>query len=532
MVKKSSLLLCSGLLLFSVNSFADLNTINALSQQGAWISAWHLLDQEQPPQNAPQWPKWETVRLNTLVQNPEWPLTATDHLLNASQSADKTLSQLAASLLFKQAIQQRNSVDTQKWGWLLLNSATSDSEQRRIRRRLIDSYLWDEQVNDAATAITRYQQDFGPLPSEDLIGLTQTLLHLNAIQTAKTWINQLPAGHPVQLALAWKLQLLPPDRLLQLAQQSQTRAADIRNWQLISVLSPANTSLRLTALEQLCANNAEALADIPAVTAHSLWQAYTEYGLSHAMQLNLIQGEDESWLKQASLEVNPVDARALWAWLSLNSQEETIRFQALEALQNSLITTPEGRAIWLALALEPQTPILPAPLRYKSALIAKTAGNKQAETALWLTLTEIPSGIASTDWYLQKAAALVKKAPPIAAASLKHLSQLDVVFNNEQTEILLATLNQLPPTDRAPLLQSLAAKLRLSTPSSLKTLGQMYLQQGDMEALCDTWLKLSALEPNPANQALALNALEAAGRQMDAQNLRIIWSKSGPRKKP
>lgn len=532
MVKKLSLLFYSGLLLFSANIFADLNTINTLSQQGAWASAWHLLDQEQPPQNDPQWAKWQTVRLNSLTQNPEWPATATTHLLDASQSTDKSLSRLAVSLLFKQAAQQHNALNAQKWGWLLLNSAANDTEHRRIRRVLIDSYLWDGQVNDAVTAMTRYQQDFGPLGGEDLINLTQSFLRLNALQAAKAWINQLPAGHPVQLTLAWKLQLLPADRLLQLAQQAQARSADIRNWQLISTLSPSNTSLRLTALEQLCSSKAEALADIPPVSAATLWQAYTDYGLTHGMQLNLIQGEDESWLKQASIESNPVDSRALWAWLSLNAQEQTLRTQALELLQNSLATTAEGRATWLALALDLQAQQQLTELRYKSALIAKAIGNKKAEATLWQTLTEIPTGISSTDWHLQKAAALITTAPQTALSELQILSQSEVALSIDQSDLLLNTLSQLSPIERTPLLKSLVPKLRIDTPSSLKKLGQMYLQQGNLNALCDTWLKLSIMEPNPANQALALSALESAGRHLDAQNLRATWSKSSLRKKP
>lgn len=532
MVKKLSLLFYSGLLLFSPNIFADLTTINTLSQQGAWATAWHLLDQEQPPKNDPQWPKWEMVRLNTLTQNPEWPVTAATHLLDTSQSTDKTLSRLAASLLVKQAAQQHNPLDTQKWGWLLLNSAVSDVEQRRIRRVLIDSYLWEGQVNDAVTAMTRYQQDFGPLGGEDLINLTQSFLRLNALQAAKAWVNQLPAGHPVQLTLAWKLQLLPPDRLLQLAQQAQARSADIRNWQLISVLSPINTPLRLTALEQLCASKAEPLADIPPVTATTLWQAYTDYGLMRAMQLNLIQGEDEAWLKQARIESNPVDARALWAWLSLNAQEQTLRSQALELLQNSLTVTTEGRTTWLALALEPQILQQPAELRYKSALIAKAIGNREAEVALWQTLTEIPTGISNTDWHLLKAAALVTTTPQIASSELQALSQSGVALSTEQSDLLLTTLSQLTLIKRTPLLKDLVPKLKLDKPNSLKNLGQIYLQQGDLNALSDTWLKLSILEPSPAHQALALSALESAGRHLDAQNLRAAWSKSNLRKKP
>lgn len=531
MTKRSHPLFGLGLLFLSQVLFADITTVNTLIQQGAWESAQKMLDAEQPNNSDAKWQQWEITRLNLINASPSWPDSAYSHLLADSKHSDNTLARQALALLFKEAKNKQNSADIQKWGWTWLNRGASDAEQRLIRRTMIDSYLWQGKIEEATTTLTRYNQDFGALNGEDLALLTQSFIQANATETARSWVNALPTGHPIQLCLIWKLKLLTPERLIPIVQQTQGRTPDVRYWQLIGALSPNHSQQQLQAFEVLAGKNIKPLADIPSVNGATLWQAYEAYGYQYAMQANLIQGEDEAWLKLATAASNPLDARALWAWLSQHAQDTNTKQQAAVFLHKSLTSTPEGRTAWLTLALEPQAQAMNTLLRYQSALLATETGDKKAESELWLTLNNRPDTIPYNTWHLQKAAALIHTNQNIALTSLNALSTANEPLNAEQTDLTLSLLIQLPQNAEA-LLTALKPKLTLNRSSNWKLLGELYLSLGKLPELTDTWLNLALLDPSPGNRLLALNALRASGRFTDAENLQNAWSKASGRKKP
>lgn len=531
MTKQSHSLLGLGLLFLSQVLLADITTVNTLIQQGAWDSAQKMLDAEQPSNSDAKWMEWEIARLNLISASPNWPDSAYSHLLAASKHSNKNLARQALALLFKEAKNKQNSADIQKWGWAWLNLGATDTEQRLIRRAMIDSYLWQGKTEEATTALTRYNQDFGALNGEDLALLTQNFIQANSAETARSWVNALPTGHPIQLCLIWRLKLLTPDRLIPIIQQTQIRTPDIRYWQLIGALSPNNSQQQLQAYEILAGKNIKPLADIPPINGATLWQAYEAYGYQYAMQANLIQGEDEAWLKLASSASNPLDARALWTWLSQHAQDANTKQQAAVFLHKSLTSTPDGRAAWLALALEPQAQEMNTLLRYQSALLATETGNKKAESELWLTLNNRPDTIPYNTWHLQKAAALIHTNQNSTLTSLNALSTSTEALNAEQTDVVLSLLLQLPKNTDT-LLSALKPKLTLNRINSLKLLGELYLSLGKLPELTGTWLNLATLDPSPSNRLLALNALRASGRFTDAENLQNAWSKTSARKKP
>lgn len=531
MTKQFHSLIGLGLLLFSQILLADITTVNTLIQQGASVSAQKMLDAEQPNSSDAKWLDWEIARLNLISASPTWPDSAYSHLLAASKHSNNNLARQALAILFKEAKNKQNSADIQKWGWAWFNRGANDAEQRLIRRTVIDSYLWQGNVEDAKTALTRYNQDFGALSGEDLALLTQSFIQANAAETARTWVNTLPTGHPVQLSLIWKLKLLTPDRLLPIIQQSQSRSPDIRYWQLIGALSPSNSQQQLQAFEVLAGKNIKPLADIPAVNGATLWQTYEAYGYQYAMQANLIQGEDEAWLKFASATSNPLDARAVWAWLTQHAKDANIKQQAATLLQKSLFGSPDSRATWLALMLAPQAQEMQVVLRYQASVLAKELGDKKAESELWLTLNDRPESIPYITWHLQKAAALIHTNQNVAISSLNDLSRTKDTLNTEQTDALLSLLIQIPQQADT-LLAELKPKLTLNRINSWKLLGELYLSLGKLPELTDAWLNLATLDPTPANRLLALNALRASGRFADAENMQNSWAKNVVRKKP
>ncbi len=303
---------------------------------------------------------------------------------------------------------------------LIWSTGTPDARALRAWRRLvIQCYLAEGRVQDAYTAVVRFEQDY-PAATAGWAELAARVM--------------LRAGHPRQalkrlqgvtgpLAVALRLRAglaagrIPPEAAAQqarkaLAQADLPVAARALYWRvLLTVAGRADRPLaRLEALEQLAV-----IADLqdPGVSSDQLWQAYLAAGRRLGNARQLLLGQDEAWYFAATeqMQAAPRRARAMLAVLAERGQTALHRRLAHDQLARlCLAFDPTGtllQALYLHNRRFPRIDTIPTPVRYRLVDLALARNDLGLASDLMAGLERPPAGTDPYPWQLRRARVLI-----------------------------------------------------------------------------------------------------------------------------
>ena len=423
-------LLCSGLLFLlqaPLVSYATDNDaierVRALTKGGATQLALRLLDQYQPTATQTEsWMLWEKQRYALYRAQRNWvPLAARATSLPAGLPPEfvhwaKTEA-ARARLSASDAEGARRVLRDLLW-----QEQGSRDERAEWRQLVIRSYLIENNVSDAHTALQQYRADFqvnGPawrqLEATILIRAGKAREAYALIGDIKTHDGQL-----LTLLAGLQGEMLPPatvlTRALSLAEETRNKPAlHHQAWLLVAeAAARANDPLRrIYALERALTDAREQAAPDALLAANTddLWQAYERYAEAVGNEARLLVGNDAAWLKKAEAykRDDALQARAFYAFLLGHAGVET-RKLAQQRFTDSLIEDGRAevlRALYSASRRYPDLKAVPEYARYRLADQALTDYDITFAARLMQGLENPPAGENPDSWSLRRARVLI-----------------------------------------------------------------------------------------------------------------------------
>jgi len=473
-----------------VLSAADLTPVNSLTevsvdniQQTADFSmldfatpelSVRLMDQFQPAMDAKAktWFEWEQKRLQLLSDLQQWSeIIGRINQYQSSLPADFQpwfiLNKASAQLKNSETVQVRD--DLRQLIWSEYDLTTEQIAQ--ARRLIIRSYLAEKKSHDAQRAMLRYRQDYGDsdvqwkrLQARVLLatGRYQQAVDLLANETDKSLmaikaLTRLHAGldaaTSVYQSTLKTLQQKNPD-LKKTGQKNQKQengklsdSLQRQYWALgyIAAGKLKNRSAQVSALEELLlTGKINADEDLMPVSHQLLWQTYQQYASEIGNKNHLLIGDDQAWFQLASnlLEKEPLKARSLMAYLSIQATEKNQRLVSMEQLALSIKQKlPQGMKLVELLFINNKTfaslDQIAERVRYLLLDFALSRGKIKQAAKLFGYLPEPPEGQQRLAWSLRRSRVLVLGGQyPQAAEVIKQIIEKETL-DKENTNRLM-----------------------------------------------------------------------------------------------
>ena len=457
-------LLCAGLLFLVhlplVARAADndaLERIRALTRGGATQLALRQLDQHQPPvSQADSWMLWEKERYALFRAQRNWAqfaarATSLPEGLPAEFVRWAKTEAARAHLTASDAEGARRVLRDLLW-----QEQGSRDERAEWRQLVIRSYLIENNVSDAHTALQQYRADF-QVSSPAWRQLEATILiRAGKARDAYALIGDIKTHDGQLLTLLAGLQgeMLPPatvlKRALGLAEQTRNKPAlHHQAWLLVAeAAARANDPLRrMYALERALTEAREHAAPdaLLAANADDLWQAYERYAEAVGNEARLLVGHDAAWLKKAEAykRDDALQARAFYAFLLGHAGIET-RKLAQQRFTDSLIEDGRAevlRALYSASRRYPDLKAVPEYARYRLADQALAGYDISFAARLMQGLENPPAGEDPDGWALRRARVLIyagdqRGAQQLLNGILADKKTLDDAFAERYIQVL------------------------------------------------------------------------------------------------
>lgn len=399
-----------------------------LARGGAPQLALYFITQAQPlySDNPEAWLDWESQRLQILDMHQYWPAVI-ERVGTYPDTLPSDFYHWSLALLAKAHLEMGQGTEARGVIFKLLwqGDVSQDYSQIRIWRSwLIRSYLAEGRVNDAYTAVKRFQQEYGGQQSDERLLRARILLMLERYDEAQFILNQESKYLEAQaLLLLIKLhngQLNSSDVIKEarwLGASDDASAVDVYlSWAVIldAAQRSDDADNRVLSLEHLLIFNTQTewqgLFDI---SGDQLWAAYKQLALAEANKKKILMGDDAKWLKLAEKKQNkdPHIARAIYAYLSETSDKEEIRQQAVALLGKAILGLHNGKALYKNLYLGSQRYLdysnLPEESRYLLIDILISEGDITTASAILAKQLEAPKGSDRLLWQMRSARVLI-----------------------------------------------------------------------------------------------------------------------------
>jgi hypothetical protein len=405
---------------------ADLEATRALVREGARELALTRIEALQPADNAAaRWAEWENLRcevLSALGRHEELlkhagalPPRTQDRqfracLAGAARSAlatgDPALARAYLARLFWRTEAPAAAADT-----------------REARLMVIESYLAEQQPDDAYRLMLRYQQDYAPLGEAAAVRFTDALLAAGREKDAINWFAQLPDDAPARLRMRLRMGLATPEQTIVQARALAAKQPSVEGYWVALGEAAAlqkNRMLQVEALERgLDVANAREPAHV-ARLAEALWKQYADLAMEAANRAGLLKGDDARWSDYAARRFGPEPAvaRALFAQLARTSASRETRFTSQLQLVTSLTEQNLGRTA-LRLFEDPRVfPVtdLDPQVRYQLGRVA-AANNRPALAAQLIEALPSPPAVSAEEWQVSLASVHLKAGNAERAAA-------------------------------------------------------------------------------------------------------------------
>lgn len=434
-----------------------LERVRALTKGGATQLALRLLDQHQPATNQTEaWMQWEKERYALYRAQRNW-----TQLAERVTSLPADLPPEFVHWAKTEAARARLSASDTEGARrvlrdLLWQEQGSREERAEWRQLVIRSYLIENNVSDALTALQQYRADF-QVNSPAWRQLEATILiRAGKARDAYALIGDIKTHDGQLLTLLAGLQgdMLPPvtvvARAFGLAEETRNKPAlNQQAWLLAAeAAARANDPLRrMYALERALTNAREHAAPDALLVANAddLWQAYEDYAEAVGNEARLLVGNDAAWLKKAESYTrdDALPARAFYAFLLGHAGIET-RKLAQQRFTDSLIEDGRAevlRALYSASRRYPDLKAVPEYARYQLADQALAGYDITFAARLMQGLENPPAGEDPDGWALRRARVLIyagdqRSAVQLLNSILAGKKKLDDAFAERYIQVL------------------------------------------------------------------------------------------------
>lgn len=400
--------------------------VNVLIRGGATQLAQTLIDRYQSDfgsVNTDVWIEWERQRLVLYDAQHDWAgLTA--RVRNLPKGVPPEFARWARTEAAQAELNAGHTDSARRLlGELLWSGAGSGDDQAGWRQLVIRSYLLDDNVGDAVTALERYRADYGvDSPAWRTLEAT-VLLRANRPRDAYLKVGEVQTheGRLLSLLAALRSNILAPKVVLE---RAEALAEETRNkpvvqqqvWLLAAEASQraANPERRIFALERALtlARQFPAPERLFTTGADNLWSAYEQFAETVGNDAHLLVGQDRPWLARAEAykRDDAMQARAFYAFLTTHAVEADNRALATRRLTDSLVEDGRGevlRALYTTSQRNPKLAEVPEYVRYRLTDLALADYDIAFAAQLMQGLETPPNGEDPEMWALRRARVLI-----------------------------------------------------------------------------------------------------------------------------
>jgi hypothetical protein len=441
----------------AADSDAALERVRALTKGGATQLALRLLDQYQPVASQTEvWMQWEKERYALYRTQRDW-TQLTERATHLPADLPPEFVRWAKTEAVRARLNANDATGARRLlRDLLWRERGSRDERAEWRQLVIRSYLIENNVRDALTALQKYREDF-QVNSPAWRQLEATILiRAGKPREAYALIGDIKTHEGQWLSLLAGLQggMLPPatvlTRALNLAEETRNKPALNQQVWLLAAEAAARTKdapRRIYALERALTDTRSAVASDSLLTAHAddLWQAYEHYAESVGNEARLLVGNDAAWLKKAESykRDDAMSARAFYAFLLGHANAKT-RQLAVQRFSDSLIEDGRAevlRALYTTSRRYPDLKTVPSYVRYRLVDQALTDYDIAFAARIMQGLETPPIGEDPGNWALRRARVLIyagdqRGAVQLLNAILTDKQKLDDAFADRYIQVL------------------------------------------------------------------------------------------------
>ncbi len=461
----------------------DLDGIDALARGGAPTLALRMLEHGQPaPTETDEWIVWEKRRIAIYRS-----LRDFDAIVRRAEQLPGSVPEDFRRWMLMEAakalLSAHDGARARRFlRRLIWHGQAADPEIARWRRLIIRSYLGDNNLGDAQTALLRYQHDYRATSDIWQQLQAEILLRQHRYRIAFETLagNQTYEGRLMRLAAGLRSGILAPADAGSAASKLAGQLGaypELRRkaWAVAAEAADRadDKAARARLLEEaLTVPDSKDDAIFP-VHADDLWLAYDQLAEALGNRSRLLVGEDEQWLEKARTykKGKAYYGRALYAFLGNHGWSEATRTIAHDRLAGELLAEGRGhvlQALYTHSARFPDVDNIPAVVRAR--LADRALGMFEVKLAARLIKgLEQPPGEQDIDaWNLKRARILIyagdyrpaavilsgmldgreKMVPDLAEAYMQVVFDLQTVGQHGQAIVLLESLYKEIDDDR------------------------------------------------------------------------------------
>ena len=421
-VALAGLLACIPIVVGAQNgSGYSLGALREMAAAGAPGLALQRMDRVQPAvSEAPAvWVRWERARLQILIDAGarRRAIARIRALPDAAPESFRRQAQVQRAGLhldLGDARPARELVRTLLWQ---TGQDAEPAKRRQWRRLVIRSYLVGGRIEDAVTAVQRFEQDFGAGATEWAI--LRARVYLRAGSPGR--IDTATEAGPDELRALHLLAALRSERrgaaevqkqALQRARAEAVSGADAARYWFVAAEAAAlagEPARRAEAIEQAVAGSGALPATdaLFALDGDAIWSAWLGLGTAYGNRQQLLIGDDSAWFEaaQAAAESQPVRARALLAVVAVRGARAG-RERAHRRLLDRIEAGPGlllARRAYLDSGRFATLADVPEIVRYRLVDRALARDDLALATRLMQGLPGAPEGVSAFDWGLLRA---------------------------------------------------------------------------------------------------------------------------------
>lgn len=369
------------------------------------------------------WMRWERLRIRLHRDRGDWSAISA-RIQTMPESAPASFRQWLLVEAAKAELNALRGTAARKYlRRLVWAGGATDKQMAYWRRLIIRSYLVDNRVDDARTALLRYKSDYRAHSDAWQILHARVLMRARDYQQAFRVLSdiQTTEANLLRLHAALNSGIYKPQAVMakarRLAARPRLKPDQLRRtWLLAAQAAKKLEDQNLaTAFLELALN--VGLPDDPSdaffpLRADDLWQGYTELAEVVGNRERLLVGDDAPWLDKAGklVKTDAVSSRAIYGFLAIRVGVTSARDIAHQRLTDSLFADSKqavARAIYARSAHFESPTSIPDSVRYQLANEALKAHDVH-QAAIWMKGLHLPpSGEDVGQWTLRRARTLI-----------------------------------------------------------------------------------------------------------------------------
>lgn len=369
------------------------------------------------------WMRWERLRIRLYRNRGDWSAISA-RIQSMPESTPASFRQWLLVEAAQAELNAHHGAAARKYlRQLVWASGATNKQMAHWRRLIIRSYLVDNRVDDARTALLRYKADYRAHSDAWQILHARVLMRGQDYQQAFHVLSdvQTTEANLLRLHAALNSGIYKPAAVMARARRLAARPR-LKPGQLRSTWLIANQAARklddqnlATAFLELALN--VGLPENPddaffPLKADDLWRSYTELAEVVGNRERLLVGDDTPWLDKAGqlAQSDAVSSRAIYGFLAIRVGGTSARDIAHQRLIDALFAENKqavARAIYAHSAYFETPTAIPDSVRYQLANEALKVHDVH-QAAIWMKdLHMPPSGEDVDQWTLRRARTLV-----------------------------------------------------------------------------------------------------------------------------